>query len=783
MTDHIERALAALAIETPSWGYGDSGTRFGMFQQPGRPRDVFERLDDAAEVHRLTGAAPAVALHFPWDAGRRLRRAAASTPRSAACASAPSTRTCSRTPTTSSARSRTPTQRVRHKAVEHLLECVEIARELGSTAQSLWFADGTNYPGQDDLRARRRRMIDSLARVYEALPAEQELLVEYKLFEPAFYATDLADWGSALLTCQKLGERARVLVDLGHHAQGVNIEQIVAILADEGRLGGFHFNNRKYADDDLIVGSVNPFELFLIFVELAASDELPRLTIDQAAQRRGEGRGDGAERRQPPGGLRQGAARRPRRAGARRRRRATCSRGHEFLLDAYQHRRAPAVRQGARGGRRRRGSGRRLPRVGLRRAHRRRARIHRDRGRRVGPMSIARPDDRPRRGPLARGDRGARTTRSARCCSPRTCSAPTARWRTSAAATRRPRATATDHVGREVAGHVGQGLGHRPRDDGAQALHAAAARRDAAAVRARRDVRRGHGRPPRALPDSTRRRRAPRSRRCCTRSCPADARPPHAPGRDQRARRHARRRAARRASASATRRRGSRTSARASRSPSRSAPRCARTRACKLVVLAKHGLVVWGDSAEEAYRRTIEVINQAADFVNARTEGMPRFGGAARRGPGRPGAPRRPPRGAAGAARRGVERAPQGARRRHLAARRSSSSSSREAPELVTVGAACPDHLVHTKRVPLWIPFDPASEDADALRARIARARRARTATTTARTSTRHGDEDDRAGRPRRARGADPARRAGRRGADDQERARCRATSTTGRSR
>jgi L-rhamnose isomerase/sugar isomerase len=171
---------------------------------------------------------------------------------------------------------------VRSKAVEHMLACVHIATELGSGAQSLWLADGTNYPGQDDLRARRRRLLDCLARVYAQLPDGQELLVEYKFFEPAFYATDLADWGSALLTCLKLGERARVLVDLGHHAQGVNIEQIVAFLADEGRLGGFHFNNRKYADDDLIVGSVNPFELFLIFVELAASESLPRLTIDQS---------------------------------------------------------------------------------------------------------------------------------------------------------------------------------------------------------------------------------------------------------------------------------------------------------------------------------------------------------------------------------------------------------------------------------------------------------------------------------------------------------------------
>jgi L-rhamnose isomerase/sugar isomerase len=174
-----------------------------------------------------------------------------------------------------------PAARVREKAVAHLLDCLRIADELGSTAQSLWFADGTNYPGQDDLRDRRRRMLDALSAVYAELPPEQELVLEYKLFEPAFYATDLADWGSSLLACQRLGDRAKVLVDLGHHAQGVNIEQIVAVLSEERRLGGFHFNNRKYADDDLIVGSVNPFELFLIFFELAG-DELPRLTIDQS---------------------------------------------------------------------------------------------------------------------------------------------------------------------------------------------------------------------------------------------------------------------------------------------------------------------------------------------------------------------------------------------------------------------------------------------------------------------------------------------------------------------
>jgi L-rhamnose isomerase / sugar isomerase len=271
--------LSALAVETPSWGYGDSGTRFGTFPQPGRPRDAFERIDDAAEVHRLTGTAGAVALHFPWDQVEDLAalRAHAESRGLRIGAVNPN---LFQDPDYKLGSITNPDAGVRQKALAHLLECVEIATALGSTAQSLWFADGTNYAGQDDLRARRARMLACLEELYAAMPESQELLLEYKPFEPAFYATDLADWGSALLACRQLGERARVLVDLGHHLPGANIEQIVAILAAEGRLGGFHFNNRKYADDDLIVGSVNPFELFLIFFELG--EGLSRLTIDQS---------------------------------------------------------------------------------------------------------------------------------------------------------------------------------------------------------------------------------------------------------------------------------------------------------------------------------------------------------------------------------------------------------------------------------------------------------------------------------------------------------------------
>jgi L-rhamnose isomerase / sugar isomerase len=280
MNPEIEARLRAMQIETPSWGYAAAGTRFGAFPSPGLPRDVFEKIDDAAEVHRLTGVAGAVAMHFPWDA---VEDYDALREHLAARGLAPGAVNPNlfQEPEYKLGSVANPDPAVRRKATGHLLECTHIARALGSTAISIWLADGTSYAGQDDLVARRHRMLECLAELAEAAP-DLELLIEYKLYEPAFYATDLADWGSALLACQKLGPQARVLVDLGHHAQGVNIEQIVALLADEARLGGFHFNNRRYGDDDLIVGSVNPFELFCIFVELARLERMPRLTVDQA---------------------------------------------------------------------------------------------------------------------------------------------------------------------------------------------------------------------------------------------------------------------------------------------------------------------------------------------------------------------------------------------------------------------------------------------------------------------------------------------------------------------
>jgi L-rhamnose isomerase/sugar isomerase len=271
MTDaSVVKELGRLEIETPSWGYGNSGTRFHVFPWPGAARSVWERVADAALVHRLTGACPSVAIHIPWDEvddWDELRRFAeeqgirlgAVNPnlfqddayRLGSLAHADGG--------------------VRRQALDHCLECVEVAKTVGSDIVSLWLPDGTNYAGQDDLRARFRRLVTALEELYAALPEGMRLLVEYKFFEPAFYAMDLPDWGTAALVCRRLGPQAQVLVDTGHHPQGTNIEQIVALLLEDGLLGGFHFNNRKYADDDLIVGSVDPFELFRIMLEIAAA--------------------------------------------------------------------------------------------------------------------------------------------------------------------------------------------------------------------------------------------------------------------------------------------------------------------------------------------------------------------------------------------------------------------------------------------------------------------------------------------------------------------------------
>ncbi len=268
--DAVMGNIERFTVETPSWGYGNSGTRFKVFPWPGAGRTLPEKLADAAEVNKVTGMCPSVAIHIPWDwednwqavneyAHALGLRIGAVNPNlfqedvyrfGSLCHF---------------------DKQVRQRAIEHVLECIQIAQAVDSDIISLWLADGTNYPGQDDLRRRRSRLLESLQAIYAALPAGMRLLVEYKFFEPSFYSTDLPDWGTSLLMAQKLGPQAEVLVDMGHHPQGTNIPQIVAQLLDEDRLGGFHFNDRKYADDDLIVGSLHPFELFCIFHEIVGA--------------------------------------------------------------------------------------------------------------------------------------------------------------------------------------------------------------------------------------------------------------------------------------------------------------------------------------------------------------------------------------------------------------------------------------------------------------------------------------------------------------------------------
>ncbi len=284
----VKRHLRAQRIETPSWGYANSGTRFKTFAWPGAARTTREKIDDAAAVQRMTGIAPAVAIHIPWDRPEdgdyRALRAYTDAQGLAIGAVNPNVFQDDRYRLGSFGHPSAPT---REAALAHVLECCEIMAQVQSDVLSLWFADGTNYAGQDSLRARKRRFAESLQIAYAHLPANARMLIEYKFFEPAFYSTDIPDWGTAYACCLKLGPQAQVLVDLGHHAAGVNIEQIVACLLDEGRLGGFHFNNRKYADDDLIVGSVNPYELFLIYHELVSAalgtDEPARATAQRVA--------------------------------------------------------------------------------------------------------------------------------------------------------------------------------------------------------------------------------------------------------------------------------------------------------------------------------------------------------------------------------------------------------------------------------------------------------------------------------------------------------------------
>ena len=586
-----------------------------------------------------------------------------------------------------------------------------MAEVLGSTAQSLWFADGTSYPGQDDLRERRRRMLDALAGVYAALPEGQELLVEYKPFEPAFYATDLADWGSSLLVCQRLGERARVLVDLGHHAQGTNVEQIVALLAAEGRLGGFHFNSRKYADDDLIVGSVNPFELFLIFLELAAGEELPRLTIDQAhnVEPKVEAMVLSVVN------LQEAYARAllvDREALAEAQQAGDVLAGHRLLLDAFQTDVRPLCAQVRADLGAAEDPITAAARVGLCGTAGGRARPGGERRGRVGPVStlermIALADNRWPAGTEVPADALGQVLLASHLLGSDRAVANFGGGNTSA------KGRTVDHVGRELDAIWVKGSGsdlatmeakdftplrldevlplieRSEMSDEEMVAHLARCQLDPAAPRSSIEtllhafvpathVHHTH-------PDAINVLAGTREGERQVAECFGDEAawiPYIRPGFTL----------AKQVGTAVREHSG-----------------------LRLVVLAKHGLVVWGDSAEEAYSRTIEVINEAAEFVNARTAERPRFGGALatsldRRAVLRDVLPA--VRGAVSSVHSKILVVDTSSRAREFV-------SSRDAAELVTVGAACPDHLVHTKRVPLWVPFDPAHEDAAALEDRV----------------------------------------------------------------
>ena len=268
--DHALAALDRFEIELPSWGFAQTGTRFGKFLDASAAASLEEKLADAGQVHALTGCCPTVAVHVLWDFAADF----SDIEKAVETASIHGVRIGSINPNLFE------DQRYRHGsiasadagvralAVEHLVDSVALARRTGSRDVSIWLADGTNYPGSANVRERRRYVVESLQAAHAALDAGQRLLIEYKPFEPAFYHTDLADWGMALLVAKEVGEQAAVLVDTGHHYQGQNIEQIVAWLLDLKRLGGFHFNDRRYADDDLTLGSIDPYQVFRIFNEI-----------------------------------------------------------------------------------------------------------------------------------------------------------------------------------------------------------------------------------------------------------------------------------------------------------------------------------------------------------------------------------------------------------------------------------------------------------------------------------------------------------------------------------
>ncbi|MEM6332587.1 MAG: TIM barrel protein [Planctomycetota bacterium] len=275
-TDAALTALDTFKIELPSWGFADTGTRFGKFAQPAAASTIDEKLHDAGLVHRLTGACPTVAVHVLWDFDDPTDPAALS--KTQAAAEAHGVAIGSINPNVFQSQAYrlgsfcSPDAAARDEAMRHTLDCVKLGAALGCPSLSMWLADGTNYPGQDSIVRRKRALQSAFRQMHDAMAADWPdgmLLIEYKPFEPAFYHTDIADWGMAAAFCRHAGPNAKVLVDTGHHLPGCNIEHVVAFLLDEGLLGGFHFNDRKYADDDLTLGSIDPYAVFRIFDQIA----------------------------------------------------------------------------------------------------------------------------------------------------------------------------------------------------------------------------------------------------------------------------------------------------------------------------------------------------------------------------------------------------------------------------------------------------------------------------------------------------------------------------------
>lgn len=289
--DAIAKRAAAFAVALPSWGVGTGGTRFARFPGPGEPRDVFEKLDDCAAVHALVRVTPTVSLHVPWDRPADPAALRAHAQRLGLGFDAMNSNTFQDQPGQRHSYkfgSLTHTDAaVREQAVAHNVECIELGRALGSKALTVWIADGANFPGQQDFAGALERYLDSARRIYAALPDDWRLYVEHKLYEPAFYATVVNDWGTSFWCVQQLGDKALSLVDLGHHAPTTNVELIVSRLIQFGKLGGFHFNDSKYGDDDLDSGSIDPYRLFLVFHELVkaargAPGFAPAYMLDQS---------------------------------------------------------------------------------------------------------------------------------------------------------------------------------------------------------------------------------------------------------------------------------------------------------------------------------------------------------------------------------------------------------------------------------------------------------------------------------------------------------------------